>query len=239
MNKIKKNKKLWPAAVVIQSISRVSSLHSYWVCCSSSMIQFSLCSWQTVGQLSAHSRLQCSDGLVYHRHTSEPSCPPSWWYPAILQCTEGIEVVQAWNLVGHRRSTSWRRTAVLGMLFAASCCRCDVYVMWMWCWCGVIVMLMWWGCDVDVMWICDVDVIVMLMWCGWDVDVMWMGCWCDVDVMWHGARVVKVLASICVWTEQTQVRIPLRIYLFGYMMRGGCDVDVMLMRCWCDVDVDV
>ena len=66
------------------------------------MIQFSPCSWQTVGQLSAHSRLQCWDGLVYYRHTSEPSCLPSWWYPAILPCTEGIEVVQArklWNTV--------------------------------------------------------------------------------------------------------------------------------------------
>ena len=37
--------------------------------------------------------------------------------------------------------------------------------------------------------------------------------------VWHGGRVVKVLASICVWTEQTQVRIPLRT-LFGYKARS-------------------
>ena len=37
--------------------------------------------------------------------------------------------------------------------------------------------------------------------------------------MWHGGRVVKVLASICVWTEQTQVQIPLRT-LFGYKARS-------------------
>ena len=57
--------------------SIASSLRSSWVCCSSSMIKFSPCSWQTVEQLSAHSRLQFWDGLVYHRHTSEPSRPPS------------------------------------------------------------------------------------------------------------------------------------------------------------------
>ena len=39
---------LWPAAVVIQSISLVSSLRSSWVCCSSSMLKFSPCSWQRV-----------------------------------------------------------------------------------------------------------------------------------------------------------------------------------------------
>ena len=33
--------------------------------------------------------------------------------------------------------------------------------------------------------------------------------------MWHVGQVVKVLASICVWTEQTKVRIPPRT-LFGY-----------------------
>ena len=38
-------------------------------------------------------------------------------------------------------------------------------------------------------------------------------------IMWHGGRVVKVLASICVWTEQTQVRILLRT-LFGYKARS-------------------
>ena len=72
------------------------------------MLQFSPCSWQTVEQLSAHSKIQCWDRLVYHRHTSEPSCPPSWRFPAILPCTEGIEMVQARNFVGHRRSISWR-----------------------------------------------------------------------------------------------------------------------------------
>ena len=38
-------------------------------------------------------------------------------------------------------------------------------------------------------------------------------------VLWHGGRVVKVLAFICVWTEQTQVRIPLRT-LFDYKARS-------------------
>ena len=37
--------------------------------------------------------------------------------------------------------------------------------------------------------------------------------------VWHGGRVVKVLASICVWIEQTQVRIPHRT-LFGYKARS-------------------
>ena len=49
--------RLWPAAVAIQSISLVSSPHSSWVCCSSSTIQSSPCSWQTVGQPSEHLRL--------------------------------------------------------------------------------------------------------------------------------------------------------------------------------------
>ena len=39
------------------------------------------------------------------------------------------------------------------------------------------------------------------------------------NTVWHGGRVVEVLASICVWTEQTQVRILLRT-LFGYKARS-------------------
>ena len=55
-------------------------------------------------------------------------------YPTILPCTEGIKVVQARNLVGHRRSTTWQLTA--GMSLAVSGPRGRILSSWVliqWC----------------------------------------------------------------------------------------------------------
>ena len=113
--------RLWPAAVAIQSISLVSSLRSSWVCCSSSMIQFF-----SVQLTNRRTAVRASEAPVLRGTCVSSAYEWAFMsshlmiYPAILPCTEGIEEVQARNLVGHRRSTSWRRTAVLGMSLAAS-----------------------------------------------------------------------------------------------------------------------
>ena len=108
--------RLWQAVVWILYISPAFCQHSSSVCCCSSRIRSSPCSWRTFGQPSLRPRLLCWHLPACHRHKSAPSYLGFWWCPATLPCRAGTIVDQARNLVGRgklnlRMPDSWPRNA--------------------------------------------------------------------------------------------------------------------------------